>query len=183
LTFLAFTVHYTPIKRGKAMKLSRTVSYALQATLQLAQARSEGPIPCSQLAAEGKMPERFLLQILRNLVAHGILESTRGVEGGYTLDRPPEDISVLEVIEAIEGPLVSTLPVGEGLPEESRAKLEQALAEITNLSRRELDGIKLVHLLPEPQVVAMDRLGPRVVVGTPLREMSGRGFVKGDSSK
>jgi Rrf2 family protein len=153
------------------MKLSRTVSYALQATLQLAQARSEGPIPCSQLAAEGKMPERFLLQILRNLV------------GGYTLDRPPEDISVLEVIEAIEGPLVSTLPVGEGLPEESRAKLEQALAEITNLSRRELDGIKLVHLLPEPQVVAMDRLGPRVVVGTPLREMSGRGFVKGDSSK
>ena len=47
------------------MKLSRTVSYALQATLQLAQSDSSGPIPCSRLAAQGKMPERFLLQILR----------------------------------------------------------------------------------------------------------------------
>ena len=60
------------------MKLSRTVSYALQATLQLARSTSQVPIPCNRLAAKGDMPERFLLQILRNLVAHGILESTRG---------------------------------------------------------------------------------------------------------
>ncbi len=65
------------------MKFSRTVSYALQATLQLAQEDRAAPVPCSQLAAEGKMPERFLLQILRNLVTHGILRSTRGVDGGY----------------------------------------------------------------------------------------------------
>ena len=66
-----------------AMKLSRTVTYALQATIQLA--RLDGaptPIPCSRLAAEGRMPERFLLQVLRNLVTHGILQSTRGVGGG-----------------------------------------------------------------------------------------------------
>ena len=68
------------------MKLSRTVGYALQATLQLARARPSQPVPCSRLATEGEMPERFLLQILRNLVAHGILGSTRGVDGGYTLD-------------------------------------------------------------------------------------------------
>lgn len=65
------------------MKLSRSVGYALQATLQLACADGTAPVPCSRLAAEGKMPERFLLQILRNLVAHGILASTRGVDGGY----------------------------------------------------------------------------------------------------
>lgn len=129
------------------MKLSRTVSYALQATLQLAQADSQVPVPCSRLAAEGKMPERFLLQILRNLVAHGILGSTRGVEGGYTLERSPDEISLLEVIEAIEGPLISAVPVGEGLPEGSRTKLEQALAEVTALARRELEAVKLADLL------------------------------------
>lgn len=134
------------------MKLSRTVSYALQATLRLAQSQSGAPVPCSRLAAEGKMPERFLLQILRNLVAHGILGSSRGVEGGYRLERPPEEISLLEVIEAIEGPLVSAVPAGEGLPPESRARLEQALSEVTNIARRELEAIKLAHLLPHPLV-------------------------------
>jgi Rrf2 family protein len=130
------------------MKLSRTVSYALQATLQLAQAHTDAPVPCSRLATQGKMPERFLLQILRNLVAHGILGSTRGVEGGYTLERTPEEISLLEVIEAIEGPLISAVPVGEGLPEDSRGKLEKALSDVTGIVRRELEAIKLVHLLP-----------------------------------
>ena len=83
------------------MKLSRTVTYALQATLLLAQEERGEPIPCSRLAAEGAMPERFLLQILRSLVTHGILQSTRGVEGGYMLDRRPEEISLLEIIAPI----------------------------------------------------------------------------------
>ncbi len=81
------------------MKLSRTVAYAVRATIQLAQMSTDRPIPCSKLASEGNMPERFLLQILRNLVTHGILRSTRGVDGGYALTRPPEDISLLDVIE------------------------------------------------------------------------------------
>src|SRR5262249_11351063 len=51
---------------GSPMKLSRTVAYALQATLQLADVDPNVPVPCSKLAAEGGMPERFLLQILRN---------------------------------------------------------------------------------------------------------------------
>jgi Rrf2 family protein len=130
------------------MKLSRTVSYALQATLQLARTSSSDPVPCSQLAAQGKMPERFLLQILRNLVAHGILASTRGVDGGYALERPAGEISLLEVIEAIDGPVISALPLGEGLPAESRAKLERSLGEVTSGVRRELQAIKLSSLLP-----------------------------------
>jgi Rrf2 family protein len=132
-----------------AMKLSRTVAYALQATLQLAQTGAARPVPCSRLAAEGQMPERFLLQILRNLVTHGILGSTRGVDGGYLLRRNPADISLLEVIEAVDGPLDSPLPVHEGLPEASRTKLECALKEVTELSRRGLQAVKLAHLLPE----------------------------------
>ncbi len=132
------------------MKLSRTVGYALQATLQLAQTGSLSPVPCSRLAAEGHMPERFLLQILRNLVTHGILQSAHGVDGGYTLERKPEDISLLEVIEAVDGPLNPSIPAGEGLSKDSQAKLRQALEQVTAISRQQLSQIKLASLLERP---------------------------------
>jgi Rrf2 family protein len=133
------------------MKLSRTVAYALQATLQLAQSGNHDPVPCSRLATEGKMPERFLLQILRNLVAHGILSSTRGVDGGYTLERAPAEISLLEIIEAIDGPITPVIPGAQGLLSGSKAKLEAALSSITESARKDLQAINLAHLLPSPR--------------------------------
>lgn len=97
------------------------------------------------------MPERFLLQILRNLVTHGILQSTRGVDGGYTLERPPEEISLLEVIEAIEGPIAPSVPVSEGLPTDSQQLLHKALEQVTSTAREQLAAIKLSQLmLPHP---------------------------------
>jgi Rrf2 family protein len=133
------------------MKLSRTVAYAIQAALQLSDADPNKPVPCSQLAANGHMPERFLLQILRNLVTHGILQSTRGVDGGYSLERPPEKTSLLEVIEAIEGPVRLALPSHEGLPESAYAKLSQALGDVTTSTRRALGDIKLSDLRDQPR--------------------------------
>jgi Rrf2 family protein len=103
------------------------------------------------LAAEGNMPERFLLQILRNLVTHGILRSTRGVDGGYSLVRPADEVSLLEVIEAIEGPLDTGDTVGEGMPEESAMRLQEALQQVTANSRQQLEAIKLSQLLEPPQ--------------------------------
>jgi Rrf2 family protein len=132
------------------MKLSRTVAYAVRATLALAEAESEGPVPCSKLASEGKMPERFLLQILRSLVTHGILRSTRGVDGGYALIRPANEISLLEVIEAIEGPYDSKTAVGEALPAESQEQLRAALNQVTTTTRKQLEAIKLSQLIKPP---------------------------------
>ena len=134
------------------MKLSRTVAYGVQATLQLARSNSSSPVPCSQLAAEGHMPERFLLQILRHMVTHGILHSTRGVDGGYNLERVPEEISLLELIEAIDGPLHSALPVGEGAPLQYDTKLRDALESITETARQQLSAIKLSDLLPPTEL-------------------------------
>ncbi|MEN6458057.1 MAG: Rrf2 family transcriptional regulator [Thermoguttaceae bacterium] len=131
------------------MRLSRTLAYALQATLQLARQRSTGvPIRGCVLAAEGGIPERFLLQVLRGLVQRGILRSTRGAGGGYFLHRNPAEISLLEMIEAIDGPLVTTFPSYEGLPLESKSKLTHALSGVTEQARRDLHLIKLAHLLP-----------------------------------
>jgi Rrf2 family protein len=130
------------------MKLSRTAGYALVATLQLAQSDQSVPIPCSRLAAQGCMPERFLLQILRSLVTHGILQSTRGVEGGYTLKRAAEDISLLDVIEAVDGPMKSIPPAFEGLSAKLLEQLGTALNDVTEASRQQLAEIKVASLLP-----------------------------------
>jgi Rrf2 family transcriptional regulator, cysteine metabolism repressor len=130
------------------MKLSRTVAYAIQASLQLAQSKSEVPVPCSQLAAEGHLPERFLLQILRHLVTHNILHSTRGVDGGYSLKRKADEISLLEVIEAIEGPLVAALPAMDGVQSPGvESRLRQALEQVNATCRSQLGAVKLSDLL------------------------------------
>ena len=105
------------------------------------------------------MPERFLLQILRNLVNHGILQSTRGVEGGYTLERRPEEISLLQIIEAIEGPLNSNMPISDSLPLECQEQLRDALKEVTATARRQLDAIKLSSLLCRKAAVAEQGVG------------------------
>jgi len=95
------------------------------------------------------MPERFLLQILRNLVAHGILRSIRGVGGGYVLIHHPDDLSLLELIEAMDGPLEASVPMGEWLPPGVRGKLGDALKEITENSRQELAAVRVASLMPK----------------------------------
>lgn len=133
------------------MKLSRTVDYALRATMLLAQEQPNKPIPCSQIAREGEMPERFLLQILRNLVNQGLLRSTRGVDGGYTLAKPSSELSILTIIEAIDGPLgqQGQATDSEGVPDTSR-RLDAALQDVASTMRSQLDSIKIAHLIRPP---------------------------------
>ena len=138
------------------MKLSRTVAYAVQATLLLANSKSEAPVPCSHLAAEGHMPERFLLQILRHLVNHGILRSTRGIDGGYALERSPREISLLDVIEAIDGPIGATLPISAGSePSGYEIKLREALEQVASSMRRQLKAISISDLLSASSMVRL----------------------------
>lgn len=127
------------------MKLSRTVAYAIQATVQLGAAGMGATVPSRKLAEEGKIPDRFLLQILRGLVAQGLLHSTRGVVGGYSLARKPEDISLLDIIEAIEGPVNFELPQGTS----GSASLQRALKEVSGGVKRELAQLRLSHLMPK----------------------------------
>ena len=96
------------------------------------------------------MPERFLLQILRNLVNHGILRSTRGVEGGYSLIKPADEISLLDLIEAIEGPLEYDQRQ-DPLAGSSQDLLTVAMQQVTATSRQQLAAIKMSQLLSPPE--------------------------------
>lgn len=129
------------------MKLSRSVSYALNALLQLAGSEQSAPTPCSRLAANGEMPERFLLQILRHLVNHGLLTSTRGVVGGYRLAREPAEISLADVIAAIEKPDdadKASDPVN--LPVYAQQVLNHTLSEVQIASTERLAKLKISDL-------------------------------------
>ena len=89
-------------------------------------------------------------------MTHGILRSTRGVDGGYALVRSPDEVSLLEVIEAIEGPLNTGEPLTEGMSEESQLRLQEALRTVTDHSRRQLEAIKLSQLLAPPSTTEID---------------------------
>jgi len=128
------------------MRLSRATVYAIRASLQLAGAPENVPVPCSQLARTEEMPERFLLQVLRQMVNHGLLKSTRGVDGGYCLLRPARDISLLHIVEATDGPMTSNLPPLDGMPEESRKRLVGVIQEITRAVCERLSQVSLADL-------------------------------------
>ena len=127
------------------MRLSRSTEYAMQATLQIARSKTGNPIPCSQLAATSSMPERFLLQILRSLVEHGVLKSSRGVSGGYMLNRRPDEITLFNLVEAVEGPQIGRVPTGHVLSEYTQAKVRIALNNVAEATQRELSRLTLAQ--------------------------------------
>ncbi len=86
------------------MKLSRESQYGLTAAMYLATQPPGTVLQGSRLAEAEGLPPMFLAKILRKLTRHGVLRSFRGRDRGYALARAPRDISVREVLEAIEGP-------------------------------------------------------------------------------
>ena len=129
------------------MQLSQSVTYALQALLQLAESGEGVLITRGKLAANGRMPERFLLEILHDLVKRGILRSTRGGGGGFTLARRAEEITLLDVIEAVDGPMPVGLPASTTMADSLRNWLRANLEQITESTRVRLAGITLKRLL------------------------------------
>jgi Rrf2 family transcriptional regulator, cysteine metabolism repressor len=129
------------------VKVSRTIAYAIHAMLRLGRGAPGVPIPCSQLAQDGRMPERFLLQILRSLVTHGLLHSTRGVEGGYYLARPADEITLRDIVESFDHPLEPSVPALDGLPEPVRQRLLQTLDRVSEAARQELQKLTVAELL------------------------------------
>ena len=79
--------------------------YALRALAELARSGGEGPVPIGELARRREIPVQFLEQLFATLRRAGILRSQRGVKGGYSFARPPAEITVLEIVELLDGPL------------------------------------------------------------------------------
>jgi DNA-binding IscR family transcriptional regulator len=79
--------------------------YALRALVELDRHGGEEPVPIAELARRGDIPVQFLEQLFAVLRRAGLLRSQRGVKGGYSFERPAAEITVLEVVELLDGPL------------------------------------------------------------------------------
>jgi Rrf2 family protein len=95
------------------MKISRSTGYALVAVGYIAQNYKDGAVLAARISKEYGIPLEYLLKILQQLVRANVLRSKRGPRGGFFLARPAETISLLEVVEAVDGPLMSHLHLAE----------------------------------------------------------------------
>src|ERR671920_2629809 len=86
------------------MSITTKSPYALQALTELARS-GEGPVPIGELARRRDIPVQFLEQLFATLRRAGILSSQRGVKGGYRFAREPADVTALEIVELLDGPL------------------------------------------------------------------------------
>ncbi len=88
------------------MQITRQADYAVRAVLYLAKIGPEMRAATSQIAQEQQIPPSFLAKIVSQLSVAGLLQTSRGARGGVSLARSPEQISLLEVVEAIDGPIL-----------------------------------------------------------------------------
>src|ERR1700744_769538 len=79
--------------------------YAVRALVELQLVGESGPVPIAELERRGEIPAQFLEQLFATLRRAGILRSQRGVKGGYSFAKPPSQLTVLEVVEVLDGPL------------------------------------------------------------------------------
>jgi Rrf2 family protein len=87
------------------MRLTRASSYALHALVFMGTQKHNRPVASHQIAKARGIPERFLLKVLKPLVSARVLQSVKGPNGGYRLAKAPQEISLLEVVEAVDGPI------------------------------------------------------------------------------
>jgi Rrf2 family protein len=89
------------------MRISARADYAVRAAAELAAAPDGRPVKGEHLASAQGIPPKFLENILADLRNAGLVRTRRGAEGGYALTRPAEEISVADVMRAVEGPLAA----------------------------------------------------------------------------
>ena len=95
------------------LRISRKIDYAVRAMVHLASLPDGKVVPFREIGRQMDVPEDFLAKILKTLVDHGLVRSSRGPHGGYRLARAASTINVLEVIEAAEGPVAINVCLDE----------------------------------------------------------------------
>jgi Rrf2 family protein len=96
------------------MRLSAKSEYGLLALIDLASRWGQGPVSAREIAERQEIPPKFLEQLFVSLRKADLVHAVRGAHGGFALQRDPSEIHVLEVVEALEGPLKPTVCAGGG---------------------------------------------------------------------
>lgn len=137
------------------MRLSTKGEYASRAMLELAARYGQGPVPIKIIALSQAIPQQFLEQILLLLKRSGYVKSKKGPDGGYYLSRPPEEITVAEVIRVMDGPLAPINCVSviehEPCPLEEHCGLRLLWKEVRDMVAEHLEKTTFADVLKRQQ--------------------------------
>jgi Rrf2 family protein len=132
--------------------MSRKCKYGLKAMIALAREYGNGPILINDLAEQESIPKKFLEAILLGLKNRGLLHSRKGPHGGYLLGRAPEQISVGEIVRALDGPLALVSCVSqtayaacEECVTERECAVRRLFQQVRDETSRILDGTTLAQ--------------------------------------
>jgi Rrf2 family protein len=124
--------------------------YAIRALAELARSGGQGPVPIGEIARRREIPVQFLEGLFATLRRAGILHSQRGVKGGYSFARPADELTVLEVVEALEGSLSADARNQGEIWSEAVEALRERLGALTiaEVSQREARaaGAQMYHI-------------------------------------
>src|SRR6476659_2741396 len=134
--------------QNQSVRVSAKADYALRACIELAAAEGEGHVKGERIAQAQEVPLKFLENILGDLRHAGLVRSQRGAEGGYWLAKPANEITVADIIGAVEGPLASA---GGERPEAidyggSAEPLQQVWIAVRSALRGVAENVTLAHL-------------------------------------
>ncbi|MDW7678475.1 MAG: Rrf2 family transcriptional regulator [Bacillota bacterium] len=137
------------------MILSTKGRYGLKAMYELGLHYGKGPIPLKVIAERQRIPENYLEQLIAILRKAGLVKSVRGAQGGYLMLRPPDEVTVGQVILALEGPLAAAECVGD--PHSPKCRLSESCVtrgvweKISESINTVIDNITLQHMIDEQQ--------------------------------
>ena len=130
------------------MKRNQTIAYAVAAMTYMAAQPAGSLISNTTTSRATKTPERYLLQVLRKLVLSGVLNSVRGVQGGFRLAKPANKITLLEIVEAVDGPIGQCERVDlPAMSAKASAGMLNAFRAVEGDARKRLASVTLADLL------------------------------------
>jgi Rrf2 family protein len=150
------------------MKLSTRGEYALRALLVLGQdyMEDDSVVRIQEISTKQNIPKRFLEQILNDLKSAGVVESKRGVAGGYRLSRPPETITLAAIIRHVEGALAPISCVSErfyekcSCPDEARCAIRSVMKEARDAVVQVVERVTIAELCERAKRLQHEPLSP-----------------------
>jgi Rrf2 family cysteine metabolism transcriptional repressor len=145
------------------MRMTMRSHYGAHAVIELARHFGEGPVQCAEIAARQQIPEAYLDQLLSTLRRVGFIRSQRGPHGGHELARDPRELTLGDVVTALEGPIVphdlvtSIAPESADVDWRSACAVRTAWHAATEASQRVLDNTTIQELVEQQVLIRAHR--------------------------
>jgi Rrf2 family protein len=112
----------------------------------MAAQKQNNPMASHLIARAQGIPERFLLKVLKPLVSAGVLHSIKGPNGGYRLARSGSDVTLLDIVEAVDGPVRGQAPITDAHSGALDKRLDAICNEAADATRKQLQRVKISEL-------------------------------------